>query len=276
MKQQNIGFIGGGNMAWSLISGLLADGYEPQRISVADVDTARLDLLRTRLGVNVGSDNIRIAAGADIVVLAVKPQVMRTVVGGISATVRERQPLLVSIAAGIRVGELVAWLGGDAAIVRCMPNTPAQVRSGATALYANERVSREQRNTAERILRSVGLTVWVEEERLLDAVTALSGSGPAYFFLFMEAMERAAVSLGLDAHVARLLTQQTALGAAKIAMESAESPETLRQRVTSPGGTTEQAIRVFEEGRLSDLVREAMGAAERRSRELSEQFGGAG
>jgi pyrroline-5-carboxylate reductase len=276
MKQQSIGFIGGGNMAWSLISGLLADGYEPQRISVADVDPARLDLLRSRLGVNVGSDNVRVAAGADIVVLAVKPQVMHAVVGGIAATVGERQPLLVSIAAGIRVGELVAWLGGDAAIVRCMPNTPAQVRSGATALFANPRVGREQRNTAERILRSVGLTVWVEEERLLDAVTALSGSGPAYFFLFMEAMERAAVALGLDARVARLLTQQTALGAARVAMESAESPDTLRQRVTSPGGTTEQAIRVFEEGRLSDLVRDAMAAAERRSRELSEQFGGAG
>ncbi|HLF98780.1 MAG TPA: pyrroline-5-carboxylate reductase [Methylococcaceae bacterium] len=274
MKQQNIGFIGGGNMAWSLISGLLADGYEPAHIAVADVDAARLELLKSRLGVTVAHDNVNVVAESEIVVLAVKPQVMRPVATGIAAAVHDRQPLIVSIAAGVRVTDLATWLGGDAAIVRCMPNTPAQVRSGATALYANERASREQRNTAERILRSVGLTVWVEEERLLDAVTALSGSGPAYFFLFMEAMERAAASCGLDAHVARLLTQQTALGAAKIAMESAESPEELRRRVTSPGGTTEQAIRVFEEGRFADLVLEAIRAAERRSRELSEQFGG--
>lgn len=274
MKQQNIGFIGGGNMAWSLINGLLADGYEPARIWVADVDEARLESLRSRLGVNATPENVRVVAESEIVVLAVKPQVMRAAATGIAAAVRDRLPLIVSIAAGVRVGDLAAWLGGDAAIVRCMPNTPAQVRSGATALYANERASREQRNTAERILRSVGLTVWVDEERLLDAVTALSGSGPAYFFLFMEAMEHAAVSFGLDAHVARLLTQQTALGAAKIAMESTESPEELRRRVTSPGGTTEQAIRVFEEGHFTGLVLEAIRAAERRSRELSEQFGG--
>lgn len=274
MKQQNIGFIGGGNMAWSLIGGLLADGYDPARIRVSDVDDARLEALSGRLGVSVMRDNARVVAESEIVVLAVKPQILSAVAEGIAAAVRDSRPLIVSIAAGVRVGNLASWLGGDAAIVRCMPNTPAQVRSGATALYANERASREQRNMAERILRSVGLTVWVDEERLLDAVTALSGSGPAYFFLFMEALERAAVSFGLEPQVARLLTQQTALGAAKIAMESTESPEELRRRVTSPGGTTEQAIRVFEEGHFADLVLEAMRAAERRSAELSAQFGG--
>jgi pyrroline-5-carboxylate reductase len=181
--------------------------------------------------------------------------------------------LIISIAAGVREASLDRWLGGNASIVRCMPNTPALVKTGATALHANNRVSPEQKSMAEAILRAVGVAVWVEQEELLDAVTALSGSGPAYFFLFMEAMEDAATELGLDKATARLLTQQTALGAARIAIESDDGPAELRRRVTSPGGTTEKAIEIFEGGSLRRLVLEAMKAANARAAELSKQLG---
>jgi pyrroline-5-carboxylate reductase len=214
------------------------------------------------------------AARSDVLVLAVKPQVMRQVAEQLAAVVRERQPLLISIAAGIAEADLDRWVGGGAAIVRCMPNTPALVQTGATALHGNQQTTEEQRSQAEAILRAVGLTVWVEQECLLDAVTALSGSGPAYFFLLMEAMEDAAVELGLDRPTARLLAQQTALGAGRIAIESEEAPAVLRRRVTSPGGTTERAIGEFERGGLPQLVRTAMTAAARRAAELSVQLGG--
>ena len=180
---------------------------------------------------------------------------------------------MISIAAGIREKDIERWLGGSAAVVRCMPNTPALVRTGATALHANARVSDEQHDWAESILRAVGLTVWVGDESMLDVVTALSGSGPAYFFLFMEAIEQAALEFGLDPQTARVLTEQTAFGAAKVALEVDESPDELRRRVTSPGGTTQKAIEVFEQGGLRALVAQAMSAARRRSIELSNELG---
>jgi pyrroline-5-carboxylate reductase len=272
-KQQPLGFIGAGNMAGSLIGGLIADGYPVSEIWVSDVDGAKLKDLANRFGVHTSEDNRIVAERVDILVLAVKPQIMKPVVEALAPVVQDRRPVLVSIAAGITEAALDRWAGGGAAIVRCMPNTPALVRTGATALHANDRTTPMQRNQAEAILRSVGLTVWVNDEALLDAVTALSGSGPAYFFLMMEAMEEAAVALGLDRSTARLLSQQTALGAGRIAIESEEPPAELRRRVTSPGGTTERAIAAFENGNLRELVGEAMRAAALRAAELSEQLG---
>jgi pyrroline-5-carboxylate reductase len=272
-KQQPLGFIGAGNMAGSLIGGLIADGYPVSEIWVSDVDGAKLKDLANRFGVHTSEDNRIVAERVDILVLAVKPQIMKPVVEALAPVVQDRRPVLVSIAAGITEAALDRWAGGGAAIVRCMPNTPALVRTGATALHANDRTTPMQRNQAEAILRSVGLAVWVNDEALLDAVTALSGSGPAYFFLMMEAMEEAAVALGLDRSTARLLSQQTALGAGRIAIESEEPPAELRRRVTSPGGTTERAIAAFENGNLRELVGEAMRAAALRAAELSQQLG---
>lgn len=274
MKQQTLGFIGAGNMAGSLIGGLISDGFPAGNIWVSDVDTAKLQDLAQRFGVHTSENNQAVAEQAAIIVLAVKPQILQTVATGIAAHVQQRKPLVISIAAGITESALERWLGGDVALVRCMPNTPALVKTGATALHANPQTSEDQKSEAEAILRSVGLAVWVEQEQLLDTVTALSGSGPAYFFLMMEAMEDAAVELGLDRATARLLAQQTALGAARIAIESEEPPAELRQRVTSPGGTTERAIQTFERGELRALVARAMRAAQDRAGELSAQLGG--
>jgi pyrroline-5-carboxylate reductase len=205
-------------------------------------------------------------------VLAVKPQVMADVAQDLAPAVREHRPLVLSVAAGIRIEHLGHWLGDDCAIVRTMPNTPAMLQAGATGLFASDTVSEEQRNLAESIMRAAGITIWVEDEGLIDAVTAVSGSGPAYFFLFMEQMIRSAQSLGLGEEEATLLTLQTALGAARMALESDDSPATLRAKVTSPGGTTEQAIRVFEQEGLERILKKAMTAARDRSIELSSQL----
>jgi pyrroline-5-carboxylate reductase len=271
MKTQKIGFIGGGNMATSLISGLTAAGHEPSNIWVSDINAEQLKSLAERLKVNVTASNEMVVNESDVVVLAVKPQIMRDVAKQIAPAIRQRKPLVVSIAAGISERSLSAWLGEDIAIVRCMPNTPALVLTGATALHANDKVGTEQRSMAENILRSVGIALWVKDEKELDAVTAVSGSGPAYYFLLMEAMEKAAVELGLTEGTARLLVLQTALGAAKIALESSESPEQLRKRVTSPGGTTQRAIETFQQGGFGELVSKALHGARDRSVEMSNQ-----
>ncbi len=273
MKDTPIAFIGGGNMARSLIAGLIADGYAPQNLWVADPDAEQLTGLRQGFGVHTSTVNADAATHSAIVVLAVKPQVLKTVAEQLAATLQAHHPLVVSIAAGVRVADLERWLGGGVAIVRTMPNTPALVQTGATALYASPRVSHAQRSQAESILRAVGLTLWLEDEAQMDAVTALSGSGPAYFFLVMEAMEDAAIALGLSRAAARLLTVQTALGAAKMALESNEAPATLRARVTSKGGTTEQAIKVLQDGRLPELFDAALRAASARSLELAKLLG---
>ncbi len=260
-------------MATSLMSGLIASGHSPQQIWVSDTSSTLLQSHRDHFKVNVSSDNGKVVQEVDVVVLAVKPQVLREVALQIAPAVRQKKALVVSIAAGISQTSLALWLGSDVAIVRCMPNTPALVLTGATALHANANVNEEQKDMAENILRAVGLALWVEAEERLDAVTAVSGSGPAYFFLMMEAMEQAAVEMGLDEHTARLLVQQTALGAAKIALESAESPAELRKRVTSPGGTTQQAIETFQQNGFVELVAKAVFAAKDRSIEMSKQLG---
>lgn len=273
MKQQNLGFIGAGNMASSLIAGLLADGYQPQNIWASDIDQEALARLSERFGIHTTTDNQTVVENAKIIVLAVKPQVLKNVAQGIADAVTHARPLVISIVAGVSESAIDQWLGGGNDIVRCMPNTPALVKTGATALHASSNVSAEQKSRAEAVLRSVGLTVWVEQESLIDAVTALSGSGPAYFFLMMEAMEEAAVALGLEVDVARVLCQQTALGAARLAIESDDSPANLRRKVTSPGGTTERAIASFESAGFGNLVLQAMTAAKDRSVELSKELG---
>ena len=273
MTDMNLTFIGGGNMASSLIGGLIADGWNPATIQTSDRDVQQLQRLASRFGIATTPDNQAAAARADIIVLAVKPQVMKSVALDLAETVARHRPLVISIAAGVRESSLREWLGTDAAIVRTMPNTPALVQSGATALFANPAVTEDQRSTAESIMRAVGLALWVEDENQLDAVTALSGSGPAYFFLLMEALQAGGCKLGLPVDTARLLALQTAFGAAKMALESPEDAAALRRLVTSPGGTTERAISVFQQHGFEELVEQAMQAAAGRSRELAEEIG---
>lgn len=272
---QRIAFIGAGNMAGALIGGLLADGLRPDQLVAADPDPAKRTALSTACGIQTVADNSEAVADAGAVVLAVKPQVLRPVAEGLAATLQRQRPLIISIAAGIRCKSLQQWLGGGLALVRAMPNTPALVQSGATGMFATKAVSPTQREQAESLLRAVGLTCWLDDEAALDAVTALSGSGPAYYFLVMEAMETAAVRLGLSPDAARLLSLQTALGAARMALESSDPPQTLRARVTSPGGTTEAALAVLQGGGLSDLFDRALVAARDRSATLSDELGDA-
>lgn len=273
MNQSTIAFIGGGNMARSLIGGLVADGYPPERIRVADPDAERRLALASDFGITASARNLEAAESASGLVLAVKPQVIRQVAEELAATVQRQGTVVISIAAGIREPDLNRWLGGEAAVVRTMPNTPSLVQSGATALYANARVSAAQKELAESLLRAVGVVQWLDEEALMDAVTAVSGSGPAYFFLLMELMEDAGTKLGLPRKTARLLTLETALGAARMALESDDDPQTLRRRVTSPGGTTERAISTLEEGDIRDLLERAIRAAAGRAGELGKQLG---
>ncbi len=273
MDEQTIAFIGGGNMAGSLVAGLVASGYPPDRLVVADPSPDQRHTIADRSGVATVADNLEAIAGASVVVLAVKPQILRAVVAETADALRAADALVVSIAAGIRERDIRRWLGGDPAIVRAMPNTPALLGCGATGLYANDAVSSDQRGAAESLLRSVGTVVWVNDESLMDAVTAVSGSGPAYFFLMMEAMERAAADIGLPADDARLLIQETALGAARMALESPDDVATLGRRVTSPGGTTEAAIGLMRERQLPEAVIDGIRRAHDRSIELAREFG---
>jgi pyrroline-5-carboxylate reductase len=273
MTDTTLAFIGAGNMTGSLVGGLIADGWEPARIHVADPDPQQTERLAQRFSVATTASNPEAINSADAIVLAVKPQIIKRVAGELAPIIAQRHPLVISIAAGIRETSLRYWLGQNAAIVRAMPNTPALVQSGATALYANPLVSNEQRNLAESLLRAVGLVIWVDDEAMMDTVTALSGSGPAYFFLLMEALTSAGNRLGLPEDTARLLTLQTAFGAAKMALESADDAAQLRHRVTSPGGTTERAINELQKSNFEGIVLQALQAATERSRELAIEFG---
>lgn len=268
--KEKIGFIGGGNMAQSLIGGLIASDVPAVAIHVSEPDETRRQQLQIDFGIHTSANNLTTTEQCDVIVFAVKPQLMKEVVSNIKSTTDK---LFISIAAGIETSAIENWLGQPAAIVRTMPNTPALVKSGATGLFANPNVSATQKESAESILRAVGLTLWVEREELLDAVTALSGSGPAYLFLVMEAMEQAGIELGLSPTDARLLTVQTAFGASKLALEINEDPAVLRKRVTSPGGTTERAVQVLQENQLHKIFQQALTAARDRARELAEQLG---
>lgn len=267
-----IGFIGAGNMASALVGGLLAKGITPKSLALADSQAQQLHIFAQQ-GMFISTNNIDVVERADVLVLAVKPQVMADVLKPLVNIVQQKKPLIISIAAGISVESLNRWLGGNLSIVRAMPNTPALVQTGATGLYANDLVSVEQRQQTEAILGAVGLSLWVEEERLIDSVTAVSGSGPAYFFYVMEAMINAGKELGLDEKTARALTLQTALGSAQMAITSDEPPAELRKRVTSKGGTTERAIATFDEANMQQIFSQALAACAARGQELATILG---
>jgi len=267
---QKLCLIGAGNMATSLIGGLIANDFDAGLITACDINTEQLDKLASDFSVNTSGDNITSAAEADIVMLAVKPQVMQIICEQLAELQNRPSQLFISIAAGVREADINRWLGGSRAVVRCMPNTPSLIQLGATGLYANPQVSNAQKQTAQSILGSVGITVWVEEETALDAITAISGSGPAYFFYFIELLQRAGIELGLDSETALALARQTALGAATMA-QSDDAAE-LRARVTSKKGTTEQAILSFQKNHLDLLVRDATKAAYDRSAELAREL----
>ncbi len=269
MTEPTIAFIGGGNMARSLIAGLVRQGVAATRIHVAEPVQALRDALDADFGVTVHASASEAASRADTWVLAVKPQVLREVCGSLRDIAQQRRPLLVSIAAGITSAQLDRWLGGDLPVVRAMPNTPALLGAGVTGLFATAQVSGAQRAQADAVLCSAGRTVWVDEEALMDSVTAVSGSGPAYVFLLAEAMEAAGIAQGLPADAARTLVQQTLLGAARMLDEAGEPAAELRRRVTSPGGTTQAAIECFQAGGFERLVDSALKAAQQRGQELS-------
>ena len=264
-----IAFIGGGNMARSLVGGLLARKVDPSRIVVAEPFAETRHRLAEDFGVRVVEDNAAAVAGADLVVLATKPQVLRAVCQEL-APVLAAGTLVVSVAAGIRSGQLCDWLGGERPLVRVMPNTPALVGAGAAGLYANAATSDAQRGHAQALLEATGRVQWIAREEWMDAVTAVSGSGPAYFFLLVEALEEAGVAQGLPRETARALVVQTCVGAAAM-LDAADVPAAeLRRRVTSPGGTTQAAVEAFESGGFRALVGAAVAAATQRGRELSD------
>jgi pyrroline-5-carboxylate reductase len=270
LNDATIAFVGAGNMARSLITGLLAAGCDPGRIRASDPVAGQRAAVAA-LGIDAGSDNPAAIANADVIVLAVKPQVLGAVVETLPLTPRQ---LVVSIAAGVPIASLERWTATTQPIVRCMPNTPALVGAGITALYANAAVSASGRRRAAEILGAAGRTLWVESEALLDAVTAVSGSGPAYFFYLMEAMIEAGVALGLPPAIATELTLETAYGAALMARAPhAETPATLRRNVTSPGGTTQRAIEILDGARVGSSVVDAITGAATRAAELAREFG---
>jgi len=264
----NITFIGGGNMAQALIGGLLARGLPTTRIMVSDPVEAIRQLLHEK-EIQAVDDNVKAIKNADVVVLAVKPQVLGTVLKPLHGLFEGK--LIVSIIAGAEI-ETIAALTGTDRVVRVMPNTPALVQTGAHGLYANENVTTKDRDLASQILAATGLTIWVNSEAQNDAVTAVSGSGPAYFFYLMESMIRAGKNMGLDEKVATALTLQTALGAAQMAITSSNTPAELRKNVTSPNGTTQAALEVFDRAQISQNIQTALAAAQKRSQELAHEL----
>lgn len=265
-----IAFIGGGNMARALIGGLKQNGFAMPDITVIEPDGDKRAALQQDFGIHA-TENLPSAANADIIVLAVKPQQMRDVCIFLGSLLRKQ--LIVSIAAGIRTSDLSRWLGVYQNIVRVMPNTPAQIQAGISALYAMPAVSAVAQEQATQIMKAVGEILWLAEEQQMDAVTAISGSGPAYVFYFMEAMMQAAAELGLGPEQARSLSMQTMLGASALAAGSTEPPATLRAQVTSKGGTTEQALMAMEAAGVKSAIVNAARAAAEKSRELGDQLG---
>jgi len=264
-----IAFIGGGNMARSLIGGLLKTGVAASSITVAEPRADARQELGREFGIASYAENRLAAADADVLVLAVKPQIMPAIHAELLDTLVRQRPMLISIAAGVRIDQLERWFGHALPIVRCMPNTPSLIGAGATGLFANRRTSPEQRAKAQHIMDAVGLTRWVEDESLMDTVTAVSGSGPAYFFAMVEALEHAAFAQGMSRETARALAAQTCLGAGRMLVESGEDPGVLRQRVTSPNGTTQAALESLAADHFAQTVAHAVAAATRRGAELA-------
>ena len=269
---QTIAFIGAGNMAASIIGGLIANGYNPQNIWASNPSLAKLKDLQKNLDIKITQDNQQAASQADIIVLAVKPQKVHTVIKELNKTLEKSTKLIISLAAGVSTIQLANCLNTDANnIVRCMPNTPALIQSGITGLYAQKTVSQAQKKRAEAIMQAVGAVLWVEKEEQMDILAALSGSGPAYFFKIMEALQTAAERLGLPLEQANMLTLHTALGAAKMAATSTTSLKALREQVTSPGGMTERAIGVLEAAEIDQLFYRALLAGQERAHEISKE-----
>ena len=268
-----IAFIGGGHITTSLIGGLRARGQPARSIRVADPVVAQLDRLRREFGVDGTTDNAAAVRDAEIVVLAVKPQDMAGVARGLAAALQAGHHTVISVAAGIRLCDLARWLGEGVTLVRAMPNRPALIGAGITALYGGPDLDASGRAAVERVMAAAGATVWLTDESQMDAVTAVSGSGPAYFFLLVEVLEAAGVELGLPAEAARRLAVETARGAGRMAAESGEAPAVLREQVTSKGGTTAAALEVLESAGVRAIFARAVAAAARRSRELADQFG---
>jgi pyrroline-5-carboxylate reductase len=264
-----IAFLGGGNMANALIGGLLAKGFDARSISVVEVSPAARERLGARYPVHIAPAPDAAMQRCDVLVLAVKPQDAKAALASISID----KQLVISIAAGLTLDAISRWLGGHRKLVRCMPNTPALIGAGIAALHALPEVNADERKKAETILGAVGEVVWVAEERLLDPVTAVSGSGPAYVFWFIEQLALSGEALGLPADVSRKLALHTVLGAAKLAASSSEAPASLRKNVTSRGGTTEAALKVFDEEKLAERFRRALEAASRRATELGRELG---
>lgn len=258
-------------MATSIITGLINSGYNRDKICVADPNPEKLQRLKTQLQIQTYNSNNQAAEKANILVLAVKPQDLKKVADEIRGVLTQHPPLLISIAAAITTDKLKQWFG-SLPIVRAMPNTPALLRAGATALYAGGKVSEEQKSLAESLMRGVGVTVWVAHEHDMDTVTALSGSGPAYLFLIMEALQQAAEGLGLPKETAKILTLQTALGASRMALESDIPIDKLIERVASPGGTTEKGLATLEEGGIRELLKKTLENAKARALEISQHF----
>ena len=267
-----IGFIGAGNMAYALIKGLVNNGYDTDNIKISDLDESLLSSRSAELGVETFSNNSDLVGVCDVVVLAVKPQVMSSVCKELNGAVKSSH-LFVSIAAGIRANDICRWLGGDYALVRTMPNTPALVQQGVTGLFANDLVAENHKEIVFSVLSAVGDCFWVSEEKLIDAITAISGSGPAYFFLMMQSMTQAGMALGLNEETASALSVKTALGASVMATNSNDDPKQLQANVTSPNGTTQAAIETFQDQNFEGIVANATRAAFDRAHELSIQLG---
>lgn len=270
LKNKKISFIGGGNMAQALISGLLAKGILPEYITVSDPNPDNREQMQAK-GINTidSAKNPLDALMADVVVLAVKPQIMSTVVADFSQVLDKQ--LIISVAAGLSTDSLIKMLNGYQNIVRAMPNTPAMVQAGATGLYATDSINEQEKQLATELMGASGLVIWVDDEEQLHAVTAVSGSAPAYFFYFIESVIQGGIDLGLSQEQASALAMQTALGAAKMSISSDDTPEQLRRKVMSPGGTTEAAVHSLQADKVNELIGKAMQACVKRSREMSGQ-----
>lgn len=268
-----IGFIGGGNMATSLIGGLIEGGHAASNIIVYDPSSERTKQLAQQFQIHTSTDNSKLIKQSDVVVIAVKPQILEKVLQPLVGDFKSQRPLIISVVAGIRASSIEKWLEAEHALVRVMPNTPSLIGAGASGLYANQRVSDGQRSIASNLLNSVGNSVWLKTEADIDTVTALSGSGPAYFMLFIKSLIDCAVNAGVDEDSAKRLAVQTAIGAAKLVEQSEDSLQTLIDNVTSPNGTTEAAMKSFEHSNLQKVVADAFLAAKLRSQELADELG---
>ena len=267
-----IGFIGAGNMAYALIKGLLDNGFDAECINISDPNEELLNERQSELKVRTFSNNMALLSNSDIIIFAVKPQKLSSVCLQLKENVKSNH-LFVSIVAGIKGSDINRWLGGSFSLVRTMPNTPALFQHGVTGLFANELVNNEQKILVTSILSSVGECFWVKDEKLIDAITAISGSGPAYFFLLIQSMSQAAMALGLDEKTANSLSIQTSYGASLMASKSGKDAKTLRAEVTSPNGTTQAAIESFQDQNFEGIVASATRAAYDRARELSNELG---